>query len=383
MPARAAPQFLETFSCALPLLCVAYEKRYDTHRYAAIPSDYFALRHSRVSNAMSVPTVIDVAKLAGVSVSTVSRILNGNTRVAKDKQALVEGAISQLNFQPNLSARSLRGGSSKLIGVLTQELQSPYFTAGTIGIEDGLANTGYAPVLMPTHWNAEQEIERARLLLARRVDALIILGGNLRDEQVIELAKKIPVAVTDRKLIAPNIQSFYFDQIEGGRMAVNHLIELGHRRIAHIAGPPTQSDSIERREGYFRAHRDARLSIDPNLLIDGDFMEPGGMRAMTELLARTSNFTAVFCANDQTLIGARLALYRHKLRVPEDISLVGFDDVPQLMYLTPPATTIRQPTQEMGFAAARAVLRALGADVEAKAHPPLSLVVRETTRQLN
>jgi LacI family transcriptional regulator len=328
------------------------------------------------------PTVIDVAKLAGVSISTVSRILNGNSRVAKEKQEAVARAIAQLNFEPNLSARSLRGGASKLIGVLTQELQSPYFTAGTIGIEDGLANTGYAPVLMPTHWNVDQEIERARLLLARRVDALIILGGNLSDEQIIELAKKIPVAVTDRKLEAPNIHSFYFDQVEGGRLAVNHLIELGHRRIAHIAGPPTQSDSIERREGYLRAHRDANLSIDPKLLVDGNFLETGGVRGMLELLERTRDFTAVFCANDQTLIGARLALYRKNLRVPEDVSLVGFDDIPQLMYLTPPATTIRQPTQEMGFAAARAVLRALGADVEARTHPPLSLVIRETTRAL-
>ncbi len=335
-----------------------------------------------MSTSNSTPTVIDVAKLAGVSISTVSRILNGNARVAKDKQESVERAIAQLNFQPNLSARSLRGGASKLIGVLTQELQSPYFTGGTTGIEEGLANTGYAPVLMPTHWNAEQEIERARLLLARRVDALIILGGSLSDEQIIELAKKIPVAVTDRKLEAPNVHSFYFDQIEGGRMAVNHLIELGHTRIAHIAGSPTQSDSIERREGYLRAHRDANLNIDPKLLVDGDFLETGGMRAMSELLDRTTDFTAVFCANDQTLIGARLVLYRRNLRVPEDISLVGFDDVSQLMYLTPPATTIRQPIQEMGFAAARAVLRALGAEVEAREHPPLSLIVRETTRRL-
>jgi LacI family transcriptional regulator len=178
------------------------------------------------------------------------------------------------------------------------------------------------------------------------------------------------------------VYSFSFDQVEGGRLAVNHLIELGHRRIAHIAGPSSISDAVERREGFMNAHRDAQLSVDPRLIVDGDFLEKGGMQAMEQLLARNLDFTAVFCANDQMLIGARLALYRRGINVPADMSLVGFDDVPQLMYLTPPVTTIRQPIQEMGFAAARAVLRALGAQVEASQHPPLSLVVRESTQKL-
>jgi LacI family transcriptional regulator len=332
---------------------------------------------------VSPPTVLDVAKLAGVSISTVSRILNGNKRVAQEKQDAVERAIRQLNFQPNLSARSLRSGSTQMIGVLTQELQSPYFSGGTLGIEEGLAGTGYAPVFVPTHWDPHQEVERARLLLARKVDALILLSGNLTDEQVISLAVQRPVAITDRKLIAPNVHSFYFDQVEGGRLAVEHLIALGHRRIAHIAGPQNILDAVDRRLGYVQAHRDHGLSIDPRLIVDGDFMEAGGARAMEELLARAQDFTAVFCANDQMLIGARLVLYRRGINVPGDVSLVGFDDVPQLTYLTPPGTTIRQPIREMGFAAARSVLRAIGVDIEPAAHPPLTLVIRETTRDIN
>jgi LacI family transcriptional regulator len=327
----------------------------------------------------SLPTVIDVARLAGVSISTVSRTLNGNKQVALDKREAVERAITQLNFQPNLSARSLRSGMTHMIGVLTQELQSPYFTGGTLGIEQGLAGTGYAPVFIPTHWDPQQELQRARLLLARKVDALILLSGNLSDEQVIELAKQRPVVITDRKLTAPNVQSFYFDQVEGGRLATRHLIEQGHRRIAHIAGPFDIVDAAERREGYMQAHSEANLSVDPRLIVAGDFLETGGASAMEALLARTRDFTAVFCANDQMLIGARLVLYRHGINVPQDMSLVGFDDVPQLAYLTPPATTVRQPIQEMGFAAARAVLRAIGVDIELAPHPPLSLVVRETT----
>jgi LacI family transcriptional regulator len=332
--------------------------------------------------SVSPPTVLDVAKLAGVSISTVSRILNGNKRVAPDKQAAVELAIKQLSFQPNLSARSLRSGSTQMIGVLTQELQSPYFSGGTLGIEEGLAGTGYAPVFVPTHWDPRQEVERARLLIARKVDALILLSGNLSDEQVVGLAQQRPVAITDRKLVAPNVYSFHFDQVEGGRLATQHLIDLGHRRIAHIAGPSNILDAVDRRLGYVQAHRDCGLSIDPRHIVDGDFLEIGGASAMEALLSNASDFTAVFCANDQMLIGARLALYRRGIRVPDDVSLVGFDDVPQLAYLTPPATTIRQPIREMGFAAARAVLRAIGVEIEAAEHPPLSLVVRETTRRI-
>ena len=336
----------------------------------------------KLLSAPDTATVTDVALLAGVSISTVSRILNGNIRVASDKRQAVEAAIQKLQFHPNLSARSLRSGSTKTVGVLTQELESLYFTAGAQGVEEGLTGSGFAPLVVPGHWNPKEELDRARLLMSRKVDAIIILGGTLSDEQVIEIARHLPTAITGRQLIAPNVFAFGFDQAAGGAMATRHLIELGHRRIAHISGPSAHVDAIERKEGYLNAHREAQLSVDPRLIVEGNYQEEGGRRAAHSLLDAGVDFSAVFCANDQMLWGARLAFYERGLAVPGDVSLVGFDDLPQCCYMTPPVTTVRQPLHEVGQAAALAVLQALGVAQSPPATPAkmeLSLIVRGTT----
>jgi LacI family transcriptional regulator len=328
-------------------------------------------------------TLLDVARLAGVSAATVSRILNGTARVTEVKRQAVETAIERLQFRPNSAAQSLRSGSTRTIGVLTQELESPYFTRGARGIEEGLLGSHYAPIVVPGHWNPAEELDRAQLLIARRVDAMVILGGNLPDAQVIDMARKLPIAITGRDLQAPNLFSLHCDQVEGACRATRHLIELGHTRIAHISGPVQYPDAVDRRDGYMRAHSDAGLPVDPRLMVVGTYMETGGSDAMTQLLDAGAKFTAVFCANDQTLWGARQVLYQRGLRVPEDISLVGFDDLPQSSYMTPPLTTINQPIYEMGRAAAHLLLGALGANPPAIGSvPDLRLVVRGTARQL-
>jgi transcriptional regulator with XRE-family HTH domain len=195
-------------------------------------------------------TVTDVAQLAGVSVATVSRILNGTAQVTADKRAAVEEAIHKLQFRPNLSARSLRSGSTQTIGILTQEFESPYFIAGTKGVESGLEGSGYTPLVVPGHWNPQEELDRARLLMARRVDAIVILGGTLSDAQLLDMARQQPIAITGRQLQGPQLCAFHADQVAGGLLATRHLIELGHRAIAHIAGPRRPS-GCDRTQGRF------------------------------------------------------------------------------------------------------------------------------------
>lgn len=326
-------------------------------------------------------TLLDVARLAGVSPSTVSRILNGTARVVAEKRQAVEAAILKLKFRPNLSARGLRSGSTHTIGVLTQELESPYFARAAKGVDKGLEGSGYAPIVVPGHWNPREELERVGLLTARKVDGLIILGGSLSDAQIAELAQQQPVAVTGRHLTADGVFSCYQDQVEGARLATEHLIRLGHRHIAHIAGPVLHVDAQERKQGFLLAHSEAGLSVDPALIVEGDYMESGGVGAMVRLLESGHRFSAVFCANDQTLWGAHLTLYRRGLRVPDDVSLVGFDDLPQSEFMTPPVTTVHQHTFEMGQATARALLAALGVETEASALdvPAIELMLRETT----
>lgn len=326
-------------------------------------------------------TVQDVARLAGVSQATVSRILTGAARVAEDKRRAVEAAIQKLKFRPNLSARGLRSGSTHTIGVLTQELESPYFANAAKGVDQGLTGSGYAPILVPGHWNPEEEAERVALLTARKVDALIVLGGRLSDAQIVELAQQLPVAVIGRRMHAPGVISFYQDQVDGGRLATEHLIGLGHQRIAHIAGPSSHVDAQERKEGFMLAHRQAGMSVDPALIIEGDFMESGGIAAMEALLDSGREFTAVFCANDQSLLGAKLVLHRRGVKVPQELSLVGFDDLPQSKYMSPPMTTVRQHTLAMGQAAAWALLAELSHAPKGPAPivPAIRLEIRETT----
>lgn len=323
-----------------------------------------------------------IAREAGVSPSTVSRILNGTAKVSADKRKVVEETIARFNFQPNLMARSLALGQTCTIGVLTQFIESPFYGEALRGIEDALSATAYSPLFVSGHWNLKQEEARMRLLLARRVDGVIILTGRLSDPQLLSYAQRLPIVVTGRRLSAPKLVSFDFDDFQGARDATRHLIDLGHTRIAFISGPHDHPDAIERLGGYRQAYSDAGLTLIPELLVVADFLEAGGMLAIHQLLESRENFTAIFAANDQMAYGARLALYRRNIRVPDEISLVGYDDLPNSTYSMPPLTTVRQPVYDMGKLAAQAMLKLIAGEAAEIAAPPLELVVRESTRRV-
>ena len=230
---------------------------------------------------------------------------------------------------------------------------------------------------MTGHWNANEEAERVRLLMARRIDGLVILTGHLDDRQIAEFARHQPIVVTGWRLDAPQVRALALDQEAGGYLATRHLLSLGHRRIAHIAGPADHTDATERRAGYERALREAGLPLARELVVQSDFMESGGLLAMNRLLDSGQSFTAVFAANDQSAFGARMAMYRRGVRVPDDVSIVGVDDLPGAAYATPPMTTVRQPIYEIGLAAAHALLTLLGHPMPEVDLPALELVARD------
>lgn len=323
-----------------------------------------------------------IAREAGVSPSTVSRILNGTAKVSVSKRQAVEETIARFNFQPNAMARSLAKGQTNTIGVLTQYIESPFYGEALRGIEDALAGSAYSPLFVSGHWNLEKEQARMRLLQARRVDGVIILTGRLEDEQLLRYAEQLPIVVTGRQLHAPKLVSVDVDDFQGAQQATRHLIELGHTRIAFISGPDDHPDAIARLRGYRQAHADAGLAVIPELVVPADFLETGGMLAIQQLLETRQNFTAVFAANDQMAYGARLALYRRNLRVPDDISLVGYDDLPNSTYSMPPLTTVRQPVYDIGRLAAQAMLKLINGEAAHITVPPLELVIRESTRRV-
>jgi len=310
------------------------------------------------TNGKAPVTIHDIAEAAGVSPSTVSRVLTGTTPVGEAKRLAVLAAVERLNYQPNVMARGLAGGHSKAVGVLTQTLNREFYSDILVGIDRGLKDSGFYPVF--ASGSTSDELSQAQLLVSRhRVEALAVVGGKMPETELLALAKRVPLVVVGRLVRGLEDRCLRLDQVEGARTATRHLIDLGHRRIAHITGRITHQDSLDRIEGYRQALSEAGIESDPALIVEGDFEESSGFRATETLFEKGVRFTAIFAAADLMAYGARLSLFRHELSVPEDVSLVGFDDQHLSSYAIPPLTTVRQPRLEMGHAAATALLAAL------------------------
>jgi LacI family transcriptional regulator len=250
-------------------------------------------------------TVIDVAKAADVSPSTVSRILNGTTAVNADKRRRVLEAVKRLGYHPNAIAQSLVRGKSMTIGVVTGDISSAYYSHALGGIEQAFINTGYHPIFASANWNGHEEQAAIEMLLARQIDGLIVMGGYSDDEFLTGLSKRLPFVLVGR--IVPGIENHCMatDNIQGGFLATQHLISLGHRAIAHITGSKSNTDAVARLQGYRQALETNGIPFEPNLIREGDFLERSGMMAIESLLMQHSNFSAVFTANDQMAVGAR------------------------------------------------------------------------------
>lgn len=327
-------------------------------------------------------TLDAVARMAGVSPSTVSRILNGSARVSQQKTQAVERAIAELGFRPNPIARSLAGGRSHSIGVLTQAVDSPFYGEALRGIEDRLRGEGYIPLFASGNWNPADEAQALEVLLSRRVDGIIMLEGAIAGDDLLQVTDKVPTILIGRSERLPSPIQLSFDHLHGGRLATRHLIELGHRRIAHISGDLSHHDAADRLTGYRVALQEAGLNEDPVLVLEGDFREASGFRLTTQLVESGVDFSAIFAANDQMAAGALLALWRKGLRVPDDVSVIGFDDIRGASFSLPPLTTIRQPMYEIGQVAAGGIMAWVVGESPAMEVPLPAIVVRESTRRL-
>jgi LacI family transcriptional regulator len=326
--------------------------------------------------------IYDVAKAAQVSPSTVSRILNGTARVSLEKQTRVQNAIEALNFEPNIIAKGLKRGRTFAIGVLSQHFSSTYHGEQLEGIEDGLQGTAYHPVIISARSSRTSRTDERRTfeaLTEHYVDALIVLSGSLSDDELRKIAARKPLVITNR--IVPGLEDrcLTIDNVRGGNLATRHLLSLGHRRIAHIGGPIGRSNCDNRLEGYKNALKEFGVPYDPNLVVRNAIQEHEGVLAAQHLLARATNFSAIFCVNDNTASGVQLALHQHGLRIPDDVSLVGFDDLYPTRFMTPPLTTVRQHVRQIGHSAARAVIDLLEGQVIQFKSPEPELVIREST----
>jgi LacI family transcriptional regulator len=290
-----------------------------------------------------------------VSPSTVSRVLNNTVPVADAKREAVLNVVESLGYRPNAVAQELARGHSHAIGVLPQGIANPFYSQVLKGVEQGLRGSAYYPLFASGEQAPEEKVALEQLL-SHRVDALILIGGHLEDDDLLRLSQRLPLVAVGRRIRGLEHRCMRVENDDGGYQATRHLLDRGHRRIAHITGLPWHADAVARREGYERALAEAGIAVDGRLVVEGDFEEPSGLAGTERLLGAGAAFTAIFAGNDRMAYGAGLALLRRGLQVPRDVSLVGFDDQPSAAYAWPPLTTLRQPTVEMGLAAAQAVV---------------------------
>jgi len=330
------------------------------------------------------PTIKEVSQRAHVSPSTVSRVLNGTTPVSPDARERVLRAIEELDYTPNAFARGLATNRSGGIGVTTNDIGSPYYAVILRGVEAAIEDAGLHLMVSSGHAKADAERSAIQFLKQRRSDALIIQAEALSDAELIDVAKGVgvPVVVFGRRIPELEPACVHLDNEAGGRMAAQHLLDRGHRRIAHIAGPLRFPDARDRLQGYRDALEAAGVPYDDDLVVEGDFREGGGWAAMGRLLDRTPALDAVFVANDQMAAGAMRAARDRGLALPRDLSLVGYDDVLLAQYVSPALSTVRQPLFDMGRAAgdiAIALLEQRKVEVRTRFEP--ELVVRESVAQ--
>ncbi len=324
----------------------------------------------------------DVAARAGVSVTVVSYVLNDGPRpVSPATRARVEKAIEELGYYPNELARSLRRQRSLTIGLLIPNLANPVYAEIARNIEDVCIKAGYLVLLCDSARDPAQEKRFVRMLRAKQVDGVIMIPSQNPLELINTLkAARIPSVVLEHDL--PETHFIAIDDLQGGRLGTQHLLSLGHRRIGLIRRHPSSALSSERFTGYRQALEAAGIAFDPSLVVECEPGQAAGYRSMQKLLALPEPPTAVFTHNDVLALGAMHAIWEADLSIPEDISMVGYDDIVSSGYLTPPLTTVKFPKARMGRQAAHTILELVQNNEDLPARKvvlPVELVVRAST----
>ena len=303
------------------------------------------------------PTIKDVARKAGVSTATVSHVINETRFVSEELRARVYKAMEELDYRPNAIARSLRRKRTQNIGMIVPDVAYPFLAEVARGMEDRSFALGYSAILCESNSDPERETACIDLLRAKQVDGIVFVAGGESSTHVWALIeRRIPVVVCDRELPGVEVDTVIADNVGSGYQGTEHLIRLGHRHIGCITGPRALCISDKRMDGYERALKEHGVTPTPalplrgggSLIIHSDFRCRGGYEAMGELLALDEPPTAVFACNDLMAMGAICAASKRRLRIPEDIAIVGCDDIALAAFTNPSLTTVAQPKYEMG-----------------------------------
>lgn len=296
------------------------------------------------------PTIYDVAKEAGVSIATVSKVINKTGRISDKTKSKVEQVMEELHYQPSVVASALTGKQTYTIGMIIPDLANPFFADVARSVEDRASQLGYSMIICSTDNDIDKEATYISLLHQKSVDGIIVASGVRTDKTLRQfIRQKIPVALISRDLPALVVDAVLLDDFIGGYQATMHLLSLGHKKIVMISDDANYQSTKERVRGFKQAMEEAGLPFDENVIPACSYTIDGAKQAVARLLdSSTDPPTAIFAYNDLLAIGAIQAARERHLSIPDDLSIVGFDDTILAKIVDPPLTTIRQPIQEMG-----------------------------------
>lgn len=300
-------------------------------------------------------TIKDVAREASVSVATVSRVFNDAAVVRPETARRIREVAARLRYAPHGGARSLITSRTQTLGVLLPDLYGEFFSELIHGIDVTARREGYH-ILVSRSWEGRTEIEEAVRAMRGRVDGLLLMSPHIDADSLLHVPAGLPVVMLCSPSKGTDVDSVIIQNFPGARDMVAHLISFGHRRIAIIKGATGNHDAAERLRGYRAALKDAGLTADKSLERDGDFTEAGGYAAARALMALETRPTAIFAANDSMAIGALSALREAGVRVPEEVAVAGFDDIPLAHYMDPPLSSVRVPISDLGARAVEILL---------------------------
>jgi DNA-binding LacI/PurR family transcriptional regulator len=326
--------------------------------------------------------IAEIAKRANVSTATVSRAINQSGPVKAATARKVWRAISELNYYPNSHARALVSGRSRLIGLIVSDITNPFFPELIRSFETQASQQQYDLLLTSTDYLTSRMTTCLRRMLERKVDGVAMMTSEMDMSLIKELGRRgVPLVFMDVGQVGPKMSHVAIDYANGVKQAVDHLVALGHKQIGFISGPLDLHSARTRRQAFLDAVRGHGLSPDKRLIREGTHTAEGGQKAMAAILRLSRHPTAVVSSNDWTAIGALHAIHAAGLRVPSDISLVGFDDIPLVSYTNPSLTTVRMSAADVGSTAFDALFKLIGGErLEGDVYQvPTRLIVREST----
>ena len=328
-------------------------------------------------------TIKDVAREAGVSHMTVSRVINKKTNISEKTRFRVLEAIRKLGYKPNTIARSLVMKETRLIGMIVPDIDNPFFSAMVRGTEKLTCDNEYNTILGDTGGLVKNEERYLDLMVQRMVDGVVLAAPRM-DESLLERYREmIPIVVLDRHMENTGITHVWANNVEGVQLGMDHLIELGHRRIGFITGPQNVQVSLMREEGYRKSLQNHGIPFNSEIVLQGDYLFDSGYRSLDKFFSLPYPPTGIFCSNDIMALGLLKRAKEKNIRIPEDLSVVGFDNIGLASLISPPLTTVHHPIIEMGKTGITLLLNRIMNNLNEvdEVRMKNDLVVRESTRR--